>query len=73
MKFKWAQAFVRRAQKISLGILLWMTYLFGIGVTILFVLIFNRKFLAEENGDKDSFWREAKGYGRSDHDVMRQS
>jgi cytochrome c biogenesis protein CcdA len=73
MKFKWFKTFVRKGQEVLLTVLLWMAYLLGLGFTVLFMFIFNRKFLngqAESNG---SFWKEAKGYGRNDHDAMRQS
>lgn len=73
MKFKWARVFVRTVQRVLLRFLLWAAYIFGIGLTNLFIFIFNRKCLERKNTNTDSFWEEAKGYGGSDHDVMRQS
>lgn len=73
MKFKWFKSFVRAGQKVLVTILLWIAYLFGIGLTVFFLLIFNRKFLNGRPESEGSFWREAAGYGRNDHDVMRQS
>jgi len=72
MKFKWVQIFVQTVQKILLMILLWIVYLFGLGLTSLFVRIFERK-SDEKSESEGSFWTKAKGYGRDDHDVMRQS
>jgi cytochrome c biogenesis protein CcdA len=73
MKFKWMKAFVKKGQEVLLTVLLWNAYLAGLGLTVLFILIFNRKFLGEQAESNGSFWKEAKGYGRNDHDVMRQS
>jgi len=73
MKFKWVKSFVRKGQEVLLTVLLWAAYLFGIGLTVLFMLIFKREFLGEQAESDGSFWKEAKGYGRNDHDVMRQS
>jgi cytochrome c biogenesis protein CcdA len=73
MKFKWVKSFVRKGQEVLLTVLLWIAYLLGLGLTVLFMRIFSRKFLSGQTEDNGSFWREAKGYGRNDHDVMRQS
>ncbi|MFH1800247.1 MAG: hypothetical protein ABH891_05330 [Candidatus Omnitrophota bacterium] len=73
MKFKWVKSFVRAGQKVLVTVLLWIAYLFGLGLTVFFMLIFNQKFLGEKPENEGSFWKEAKGYGRNDHDVMRQS
>jgi cytochrome c biogenesis protein CcdA len=73
MKFKWVKSFVRAGQKVLVTILLWIAYLFGIGLTVFFIRIFNRKFINGKSENEGSFWKEAKGYGRNDHDVMRQS
>lgn len=70
---KWFRAYVRTAQKVLLTVLLWAAYFLGLGLTKLFILIFNRKFLSEQSGNSGSFWVEAKGYGRDDRDVTRQS
>ena len=73
MKFKWIKTFIRKGQEALLTVLLWIAYLGGLGLTVLFIFIFNRRFLGEQVESNGSFWREAKGYGRNDHDVMRQS
>ena len=73
MKFKWFQAYVRTAQKVLLMVLLWGAYFLGLGLTKLFILIFNQEFLSEKPEKNGSFWVDAKGYGRDDHDVLRQS
>jgi cytochrome c biogenesis protein CcdA len=67
------KSFVRKGQEVLLTVLLWIAYFLGLGLTVLFISIFNRKFLFEKPGNGGSFWKEAKGYGRGDHDVMRQS
>lgn len=73
MKFKWVQAFVRAVQKVLVAVLLFMTYILVFGITSLFARIFNRRFFGGKEDQKSSFWVEAGGYGRDDHDVMRQS
>jgi len=73
MKIEWLQAYVRAVQGILLKALLWIAYFFGLGLTVLFMRIFNRKILSGRPRGSVSFWTEAKGYGREDHDVMRQS
>ena len=73
MKFKWVKSFVRKGQEVLLTVLLWIAYLLGLGLTVFSMLVFNRKFLFEKPENGESFWKEAKGYGRNDHDVMRQS
>jgi cytochrome c biogenesis protein CcdA len=73
MKFKWVKSFVRTGQKVLVTVLLWIAYVFGLGLTVFLAFIFNRKLLSGKSESEGSFWKEAKGYGRNDHDVMRQS
>jgi hypothetical protein len=73
MKFKWVKSFVRAGQKVLVMVLLWIAYVFCVGLTVFFVRIFKWKFLNGTPENEGSFWKEAKGYGRSDHDVLRQS
>jgi hypothetical protein len=73
MKFKWVKSFIRAGQKVLVTVLLWIAYVFGFGLTVFLAFIFNRKFFSGKSGSEGSFWKEARGYGRNDHDVMRQS
>jgi hypothetical protein len=48
-------------------------YVLGFGITSLFARIFNRELFGKKDDGRSSFWVKATGYGRDDHDVMRQS
>jgi len=73
MKFKRVKVFVRAVQKVLVTVLLFIVYLLGFGITSIFAHIFNRKLFGRKDDGRSSFWVKATGYGRDDHDVMRQS
>jgi len=67
------QNFIRIIQKILITIFLFIVYIIGIGVTLIFVMIFNRRLLGKTFKGKNTFWNEAKGYGADINSSMRQS
>lgn len=73
MKFKRVQAFVRTVQKVLVTALLFIIYVLGFGITSIFARIFNKKLFGRKDNGRSSLWIKATGYGRDDHDVMRQS
>ena len=73
MKFKWVRVVVRAVQKVLVTVLLFTVYVLCFGITSIFARIFNRELFSRKDDGKSSFWVKATGYGRDDHDVMRQS
>jgi len=67
------QNFIRIIQKILITIFLFIVYIIGIGVTLIFVMIFNRRLLGKTFKAKNTFWNEAKEYGADINSSMRQS
>ena len=64
--------FVRVIQKVIIFISLFLLYLIGFGIVAIFLKIFNRKRLMQD--DKvDSFWIAAKGYEENLEKSLRQS
>jgi hypothetical protein len=66
-------AFIGGIQKILIVIFLTLIYFLGLGATLLFMLIFNRKPLKAYSKDSATFWGEAKGYESGMEDALRQS
>lgn len=69
---KVVQPVVRVVQSILVTVLLILVYFFGLGITYLFMLVFNRKVLFDMRSG-NTFWREAKGYEPDMEDCLRQS
>ncbi len=67
------QKFIKIIQKILITIFLIIIYIVGIGITAIFVMIFNRRILRKEYKGKNTFWNEAKEYGADINISMRQS
>lgn len=53
---KVVQISIKVIQKIVIPIALFFIYIFGFGVTLIFVLIFNRKILKAGHKGGDTFW-----------------
>ena len=65
------QALTRRIQKNFVAISLFFIYIIGVGITLIFVVIFNRKLLRKQK-NKDTFWKETKGYEPNINDATKQ-
>lgn len=50
-----------------------LVYFLGFGITLLLMLVFNRKALADYNVNNDTFWVKAEGYEPDIGDSSRQS
>ena len=60
-------------QKIFITIVLFIIYIFGFGITLILVILFNRRLLGGTIEDKDTFWRNAEGYEPDLNDSLQQS
>lgn len=49
-------------QKAVIYTSLFIFYVFGFGITLAFMAVFNRKLLGTEKHSKDTFWKKAEGY-----------
>jgi len=67
------QNLIRIIQKLLIIFLLTIIYFLGFGITLIFMVIFNRKVLACHSGSDDTFWIDAEGYGADMEDSVRQS
>ena len=70
---KIVQKYIRIIQNILITIALFFVYIVGFGITLIFVIIFDRKLLGVEKIEKDTFWKNAEGYQTDIKDCMRQS
>ena len=62
---------VRWIQVILITVLLTLTYVFGVGLTAVFLL--PRRLLSKAPGATESCWQPAEGYDLSTEDSARQS
>jgi len=53
---------IRKIQNILVIIGLFLIYLLGFGITLLSVIIFNRKLLRITKSKNMTFWKQAQGY-----------
>jgi len=60
-------------QVIVITISLLLIYFVGFGVTLVFILLFNRKIFNIASSNRDTFWIEADGYDLDMNDGLRQS
>lgn len=67
------QNFIKTVQKILITAALFILYIVGFGITLIFVIIFNRKLLGGKEREKDTFWKDAKGYETDINEHMRES
>ncbi len=54
--------FVRAVQKRVMTASLFMTYVFGIGLTVIFAWIFDRRLVREDRDQRASYWEDAQDY-----------
>jgi hypothetical protein len=67
------QIFIRLIQKTIVTISLFLIYVFGFGVTAIFVMLFNRDILVSRYDKKDTFWGKAEDYETDIESSFRQS
>jgi len=65
--------FIRLIQKVIVTIFLFLIYVFGFGVTVIFMMLFNRDILIIRSDKKDTFWGKAKDYETDIESSFRQS
>jgi hypothetical protein len=67
------QALIRLIQKIIVTISLFLLYVFGFGITAVFMMFFNRETLIRHPDKEDTFWSKAAGYEEDIEASFRQS
>ena len=67
------RTFVTVIQKTVVTISLFLIYVFGFGLTIISILLFNRDILITRRDKKDGFWVGAKDYEADMERSLRQS
>jgi len=67
------QKFIRIIQKILITFSLTVVYFLGLGITLIFIALFNRKIITSPSKDDYTFWVEAEGYQPDIEDSFRQS
>lgn len=67
------QKFVRIIQKILITLSLTVVYFLGLGITLIFIALFNRKIITSPSKDDNTFWVGAEGYQPDIEDSFRQS
>jgi len=67
------QKYIRIIQKIIITIALFIIYIVGLGITLILVIIFNRRLLGVEKREKDTFWKDAEGYEADISECKRES
>lgn len=65
--------FIRIIQKILITISLTLVYFLGLGITLIFIAIFNRKIITSPSKDDYTSWVGAEGYQPDIEDSFRQS
>ena len=61
------QKFIRIIQKILITFSLTVVYFLGLGITLIFIALFNRKIITSSSKDDDTFWVGAEGYQQGVH------
>lgn len=67
------RAFIKIIQKTLIAISLVIVYIVGFGITLVFVVVFNRRLLRREYSTENTFWNKAVGYEVDIDESMRQS
>lgn len=67
------QPLVRGVQRALLVVLLTILYFLGFGITLLFLVIFNRQALFRKNNPDATSWNKAEGYDADIDNSVRQS
>jgi hypothetical protein len=62
-----------KAQHVVMVCLLFLLYVVGFGITVLFALVFDRKLLGMKCAKTETFWQEARGYSADMEEATRQS
>jgi len=65
--------YIKIIQKIFITAVLFILYIFGFGITLIFVTIFNKKLLKAETRKKDTCWKDTEGYENDINDCIRES
>jgi len=67
------QRLIAIVQKIFIMVSLFILYICGFGITLIFVMLFNRRLIRRQKLNKDSFWIDAQGYGNGLNESLRES
>jgi hypothetical protein len=67
------QASIATFRKAFIAVFLFILYIFGFGITLVFVTIFNRRLLGIPKKGEKTFWREARGYSADINECLRES
>ena len=64
---------IRLIQKTVVTVSLFLLYIFGFGITVLLMVLFNRDALIRRADRQDTFWDKATGYEEDMEASLRQS
>jgi cytochrome c biogenesis protein CcdA len=67
------QPLVRGVQRVLLVVFLTILYFLGFGITLLFLMLFNRRALIRKYNLDATFWNKAEGYDADIDNSVRQS
>ena len=67
------QKLINTIRKILILMVLFFIYIFGFGITLVFVAIFNRKVLRLPKKGENTFWKSAQGYDSDIEESLRES
>ena len=65
--------FVRAVQQRVMTASLFMTYVFGMGLTVVFAWIFDRRLVREDREQRASYWEEPEDYTPEEGMAQHQS
>lgn len=65
--------FITSIQRLIVVISLFLIYIFGFGLTAIFMIVFKKNFLENSPAKKDTFWIDANGYNPNIEEAFRQS
>lgn len=64
--------FIKIVQEGFITIVLFFIYYIGFGITLILVLVFNRRLLRIEKNKKNTFWTDAEGYDSNISACLKQ-
>ncbi|MFA5200388.1 MAG: hypothetical protein WC442_05745 [Candidatus Omnitrophota bacterium] len=67
------QKLITTIRKILILMVLFFIYIFGFGLTLFFVAIFNRRVLRTLEKGQNTFWKQAQGYNTDIEECLRES
>jgi len=67
------QKLINTIRKRLILIVLFFIYIFGFGLTLFFVAIFNRRMLRISEKGQNTFWKQAQGYNADIEECLRES